>query len=113
MVKKAIGKKGANQILVYNERSIQLMEWMMSKGMYATKKEMMEDMGSHASYFNIIKSGRQSLTPAQILWLCQRTKASANWIFGLSDQMFTRSKDVSPLDMIKEAVKILEKKHAK
>jgi hypothetical protein len=96
-----------NKLFISDQRMLQLMEWAVANGMAANRGEYLDKIGFTRNNLNKVKKGIQSFQIEQILSACILTGASADYIFGLSNEM-TRKKVKQPLELLKEAVIAIE-----
>lgn len=73
----------------------------------ASVADFMVSVGSRQSNAHNIKTGRQSFTHEQVLSCCKQYGISADYIYGLTTEMF-RKPPSSPLDRLKSAIAELE-----
>lgn len=94
-----------------DQRMLELMKYAISSGLIKTQKDFCASVGISHHNLPAVKSGRQGFTVEQIANAINVYKVTADYLFGITDKMFSESKKQSPLDRIKEALHELE--HAK
>lgn len=76
-----------------------------------TMGEVCKRVGVNQANISPIKSGRQSFTIEQALTLIKLIKnLNGNYLLGSEDSMFKTGAELSPLQALKQAVKLVEQK---
>lgn len=89
---------------VITKNSFKLFEYAMSNNLAGNQGELCEKIGIFRENLYQIKAGKRSFTHDQLLALLQLTGASADWVYGLSKEMFRTGKKKSPMQQFNEAV---------
>lgn len=96
------------KLSVHNQRMLELLKYARQKHLVQTDGEFFEKIGFlHQNYYGIKDSSR-SFTIEQMIKACELTGSSMDWLCGLSERRVIRKEIPEPLEMIKEAVRIME-----
>lgn len=95
---------------VTDERMLQVMQYAIATKIIKTQKAFCESVGISHHNLPAVRSGRQGFTVDQIANAIRHYKVTADFLFGVTDKMFTNAKKQGPVDRIKEALHELEHK---
>jgi hypothetical protein len=96
-----------NRLFIADERMFKLMEWSVENGLVPTQSHFLDAIGFTRNNLTKVRKGLQGFRGEHILKACQFTGASADYIFGLTNEM-KRKATRKPLDLLKEAVVAVE-----
>lgn len=97
------------KLFIVDERMLKLIYYIESVSLKGikTKKEICDRIGIVYTGIYEIKSGKRKFTTQQVLNACTYFEVDVNWIFGLTESMFSNKKS-NPIDFLKEAVMAIE-----
>ena len=101
----------ASKLPIWDSRMLSVMDFCITNKVKCTNQnEFCDIIGIGKTAIKQIKDGKSSFRHQHILSAYQKLGVSPNYFYGISNSMFEKPIDKSPLLMIKEAVRILEKK---
>lgn len=74
------------------QRIVHFVELLKSSGAIRFYKQFYDTTGIRRQYFVSVRSGKNRFTTNQIEAICKNYEINANWIFGVSDQIYRYSK---------------------
>lgn len=98
------------KLSVMTERMLELMEFSIINKHAENQKDWCSKIGFTYSNISQVRSGRQGFTDEQKLAAVHLVGANMNWIYGIESNMIRITKMKGALDLIKEGVRMLEKK---
>lgn len=93
--------------MTYTQRILQLMEYWINQNK-GIQKDFLIKIGVNPNNVSKYKNGDNDFTPEQITEACKLTGASADWVLGLTKEMFRTSGKKTSIAKIKEALRELE-----
>ncbi|MFA6058908.1 MAG: hypothetical protein WC756_11970 [Taibaiella sp.] len=101
----------AKKLFIVEERMLKLLYYVKRNSIkgVSSQKEFCDIIGLHTASVTEIKKGNRGFTTEQILRAASHFDADLYYLFGKTENMFLTSKaNVSPLDLLKEAVANIE-----
>jgi hypothetical protein len=95
------------KLFISDDRMLQLMEWAIRKGIAQGETDYLEKIDFARNSMPKVRQGIQGFTKIHILNACKLTGASADWIFGLTNNMM-RKPPARAIDLLKQAVTAVE-----
>jgi transcriptional regulator with XRE-family HTH domain len=91
----------------HTKNAMKLFEYALSNNLAGTQKELCEKIGLVQTNIAEIRNGRRSFTIDQLYLLLKLTNGSADWVLGLSTEMFRTKKSKKPIQQFDEAVAVV------
>lgn len=89
---------------------LELMEFSVVNKYAESQRDWCSRIGFNPTNISQIRTGRQGFTDEQKLAAAELVNANMNWLYGLEKNMTRVTKERSALDLIKEGVRMLERK---
>lgn len=100
----------SKKLFITSQRMLDLMDYAISNSLVESQKDWCERIKFNSTNLAQIRSGKQGFTDEQKLAAAKLCRADMNWIFGLDATMIKMNHKISPIQLIKEGVRMLEKK---
>ena len=95
-------------LFITNTRMLELWDYAVARELVADDDAWCKKIGFARGNLSNVRTGLQSFTIKHILAAATVTGANVNWIFGLEPAMFRNKKQLTPLQMLHQAVKSVE-----
>jgi hypothetical protein len=95
------------KLFISDQRMLQLMEWAVKNEIVSGETQYLEQIEFARNSIVKVREGSQGFTKHHILNACKLTGASADWIFGLTNDMM-RKAPKKPIEFLKQAVLAVE-----
>lgn len=98
------------QLCMWDQRMLNVMEYCISNQVngITTQKAWCEAIGFEPTNINNIKKGVRGFSKEHLSNAGDVLGVDMNYLFGLTDIMFRKTATISPIDMLKQAVKAVE-----
>jgi len=96
-----------------DQRILQLMEWAVSSDLVKNEGQFWDKIGFIKNNVSNVRRGHQSFRIDHITAACTLTGANANWVLGIEEEMFRNGTAKDPVQIIKQALRMLEIKKPK
>lgn len=87
---------------------IDLMSYAVSSGLARNEGDYWAQIGFPRTAISMIRNGTQSFRVPYIINACNLTGASADWVLGISPDMFRRDRSKPVIDTLREMVAEME-----
>lgn len=95
------------KLFISDQRMLQLMEWAIKNKIASGETEYLEKIKFARNSIVKVREGTQGFRKNHILNACKITGASADYIFGLTNNMM-RKQPTKAIDLLKQAVEAVE-----
>lgn len=92
----------------FTKNALKVFEYALTNNLAGTQKELCDKIGLRQQNLADIKSNKRSFTHEQLIELLRLTGASADWVYGLSGNMFREKKTKKPIQQFNEAVAVIK-----
>lgn len=99
----------SDKLPIWNGRMLKLMEYCVKNGISDNQSDWLRAIDIAPPNLNKLKTGERGFTPEQIRAAGVRFNASMEYIFGFSSSMFRKDENKTALDILKEAVSLVER----
>ncbi len=98
----------ATKLKVWDSRMLQLMGMKTSGAGSITQKEFLNKVGFNHANISQILSGKQSFRHEHFYKACKVYGISMDWFYGFSEEMKLKSKNATPVDLLKQAIVLIQ-----
>ena len=95
------------KLFISDERMLQLKDWALENGFADTESEYWEKIDFARTSISNVKAKTQSFRHYHIYNACKLTGASADYIFGLTNNLL-RKQETKPIELLKQAVRAVD-----
>jgi arginine repressor len=100
----------ATKLFIADQRMLQLMDYCIASKIVDSQKDWCTKIGFNQNNITQIRSAKQGFTDVQKLAAVKMAGANMNWLYGLEPDMIRRNNKTTGLQLIKEGVRMLDKK---
>lgn len=99
----------ATKLKIWDTQMLNLMAMKTTGAGSVTQKEFLKKIGFNHANISQILSGKQSFRHEHFHKACKTYGISMDWFYGLSDEMKLSTKKVTPVDLLKQALILIQK----
>lgn len=98
----------ANKLPIWDVRMLDLMAFLIFSKVIEMEKDFFIKVGFPYQNGSQLKTGKQSFRHEHILKAAKLWKIDLNWIYGITSRMMMEPKNIGPIDLITDALLMLE-----
>lgn len=93
---------------IWDLRMIQFMDSIIDAKKEGSQKEFLRGIGFNPANLPEVRAGKRSFTVKQFYAACEKYNCSMDWFFGFTNRKPRKAEKTPPMELLKEAVSLLE-----